>query len=87
MGKYKGNTPARAKASEKYLTEKVDSIMVRVPHGKKEELREAAAVSGISLNKYCADAILDRLRADQEDLRADRANQEDLRDEIQQGHV
>ena len=61
MGKYKGNTPARAKANEKYLSEKVYSIMVRVPKGKKEELREAAAAAGVSLNKYCADAVLQRL--------------------------
>ena len=62
MGKYKGNTPARAKASEKYLSEKVDPIMVRVPKGKKEELQAAAAEIGVSLNKYCADAILNRLK-------------------------
>lgn len=36
--------------------------MVRVPKGKKEELQAAAAEIGVSLNKYCADAILNRLK-------------------------
>ena len=61
MGKYKGMTPARAKASEKYLSEKVDSIMVRLPKGEKEKVRAAADAAGLSLNRYCAEAILEKL--------------------------
>ena len=61
MSTYKGFTPSRQKANDKYLTEKVDSIMVRVPKGKKEELRAVAESQGMSLNQFCARALLEKL--------------------------
>lgn len=64
MSTYKGMTPARAKASEKYLSEKVDSITVRLPKGEKDKIRAAAAAAGVSLNRFCADAILEKARRD-----------------------
>jgi len=64
MSTYKGNTPARQKASEKYLSEKVDSIMVRVPKGKKAEVQAAAEAAGLSLNQFCARAILEKIPKD-----------------------
>ena len=63
-GKYKGLTAAHARGNEKYLSEKVDSIMVRVPKGQKAAIKAAAEKKGMSLNQYCADAIRDALRAD-----------------------
>lgn len=54
-------TPARAKASEKYLSEKVDTIIVRLPKGEKEKVKTAATAAGVSLSKYCADAIIKRV--------------------------
>lgn len=64
MSEYKGYTPSRKKANDKYLNEKVDSIMVRVPKGQKALIQEVAAKKGKSLNQYCADAINSILRAD-----------------------
>lgn len=66
MSKYKGFTPSRQKANDKYLTEKVDSIMVRVPKGKKAELQNAAAAAGLSLNQFCSRALLEKLADDSE---------------------
>ncbi|MBR3186696.1 MAG: hypothetical protein IKF59_01505 [Lachnospiraceae bacterium] len=60
-------SPAQAKASAKYLSEKVDSIMVRVPKGKKAEVQDAAAGMGLSVNQFCALAIdekLERVKSD-----------------------
>ena len=64
MSTYTGQTPARRKANTKYLTEKVDSINVRVPKGTKELIREAAKKENKSLNQYCADVIIDSLKSD-----------------------
>ena len=64
MGKYSGYTPSRKKANDKYLTEKVDSIMVRVPKGQKELIRAAAEKQNKTLNQYCADAIMDLVRSE-----------------------
>lgn len=61
MSTYKGFTPSRQKANDKYLTEKVDSIMVRVPKGKKAEIQKAAAAEGLSLNQFCCRALLEKL--------------------------
>lgn len=43
---------AQKKASIKYLSEKTDSIQIRVPKGKKSEYKEQAAAHGLSLNAY-----------------------------------
>lgn len=43
---------AQKKASMKYLSEKTDSIQIRVPKGKKSEYKEQAAAHGLSLNAY-----------------------------------
>ncbi len=56
-------TPARAKASEKYLSEKVDSITVRLPKGEKEKVQAAADAAGLSLSRFCADAIREKAAA------------------------
>ena len=64
MGKYKGQTPARRKASEKYRIEKIDTILVRVPKGQKEIIQNAATKKEISLNQYIVNAINDALKND-----------------------
>ena len=64
MSKYSGYTPSRKKANDKYLTEKVDSIMVRVPKGQKELIQEAAKKRNKSLNQFCADAIIEAVRSE-----------------------
>lgn len=57
MSTYSGYTPSRKKANEKYLTEKVDNILIRVPKGKKAVIQDAAKQKNISLNQYIVDAI------------------------------
>lgn len=47
--------------NKKYLDNTVDSIMVRVPKGKKAKIQAAAKEAGKSLNKFCADAILEKI--------------------------
>ena len=64
MGKYKGQTPARRKASEKYRVEKIDTILVRVPKGQKEIIQNAASNRDVSLNQFIVDAINDALKRD-----------------------
>lgn len=48
----------------RYLNNTVDSIMIRVPKGKKQEIKAAADAAGVSVNRYCADAIETRLNAE-----------------------
>lgn len=64
MSTYNGQTPARRKASEKYRTEKIDTILVRVPKGKKAVIQEAAAKKDKSLNQYIVDSINDAIERD-----------------------
>lgn len=64
MGKYKGLTPARVKATGKYFSEKVDIISVYVKKGKKDVIKAAAAASGLSMNQYIVEAINTRLKSE-----------------------
>lgn len=64
MSTYKGQTPARRKASEKYRAEKIDTILIRVPKGKKAIIQDAAAKKEKSLNQYIVDSINDALERD-----------------------
>lgn len=45
------------KAKDKYLKEKVESFVVRVPKGDKEKIKERASEVGKSLNSYIVDLI------------------------------
>ena len=57
MGKYKGYTEARERANEKYRKEKIDTILIRVPKGKKETIQNAANSQGVSVNQFINNAI------------------------------
>lgn len=57
MGEYKGFTPSRKKANDKYMTEKIDSLSIYVPKGKKELIKAAAKNKGQSMNQFVVDAI------------------------------
>lgn len=50
-------TQAQAKAHRKYQTEKVDTIYVRVPKGRKEVIQERAVSKGLSVNAYVVSLI------------------------------
>ena len=64
MGKYNGYTPSRKKANRKYLSEKVENILVRVPKGKKAIIQAAALKKDVSLNQYIVDAIDNAMNQD-----------------------
>ena len=53
-------------AMNKYLSEKVDNILIRVPKGKKAEIQDAAKQKSVSLNQYIVDAIDNALNQDRE---------------------
>lgn len=61
MGEKKSRyTPAQARASKKYLSEK-DEIRIRIPKGQKSIYKDAAAAVGLSLNQYAIDALNEKL--------------------------
>lgn len=45
------------KSKDRYLREKVDTFVLRVPKGTKEEIKSYAASLGKSLNSYIIDLI------------------------------
>lgn len=53
---------AQKKATIKYLSEKTDDIRIRVPKGKKEEIRTYAENKGYSLNSFINEAIDDKMQ-------------------------
>ena len=62
--RYTGQTDARRKASAKYLKESVEDIRIRVPKGRKEEIKAHADNKGMSLNGYVVQAIDERIERD-----------------------
>ena len=64
MGKYKGYTEARERANEKYRKERIDTILVRLPKGKKAEIQNAANEGGMSVNQFIVNAIESKLSGD-----------------------
>ncbi|MBP3882478.1 MAG: hypothetical protein J6E40_09970 [Lachnospiraceae bacterium] len=65
MGKYKGYTEARERANEKYRKEKIDTILIRIPKGKKAVIQDAANEKGMSVNQFINDAIDKSLNSDE----------------------
>ncbi len=55
------------KAKDKYLKEKVDTFVLRVPKGEKDKIQEYAKSHGKSLNSY----ILDLIKKDMPSLSVD----------------
>ena len=56
---------AQKKASIKYL-EKLDEIRIRMPKGEKNNIKEAAAAAGESMNQYIINAVDQRMERDKE---------------------
>lgn len=52
-------------AAEKYLKEKVDTLVVRVPKGEKEVIQHHAATGGESVNGFIRRAIAEAMARDQ----------------------
>ena len=49
---YRGSSDAQRRAVAKYQSERVENIVVRVPKGKKDYYKSAAAAAGVSLNQF-----------------------------------
>ena len=50
-------TEAQKRSAEKYLSEKVEDIRIRVPKGQKAIIKEYAEKQGKSLNQFIVDLI------------------------------
>ena len=61
---YKGNTDARRRATAKYLTETVEEFKIRVPKGRKDYYKDAAATVGLSLNQFAVQAMDEKIDRD-----------------------
>ena len=61
---YKGNTDARLRATAKYLTETVEEFKIRVPKGRKDYYKDAAATVGLSLNQFAVQAMDEKIDRD-----------------------
>ena len=57
-------TEAQKKAIAKYQTEKVEDIKIRVPKGKREYYKDAAASIGQSLNQFAINAMDEKINRD-----------------------
>ena len=57
-------TPAQNKATQKYIKEHLESIQIRVPKGRKEYYKDAAAAIGQSLNQFAINAMDEKIDRD-----------------------
>lgn len=57
---------AQQKAVAKYMKENYDIFQVRMPKGKKEQVKAAAESAGKSLNGYINEAIDEKMQTEQE---------------------
>ena len=64
VGDFLGISEARKKANDKYLTEKVDEIKVRVPKGNKDVIKAHAEAQGESVNAFVNRAIDETMERD-----------------------
>ena len=62
--KKKRYTESQKKAAEKYLSEKVEDIRIRVPKGRKAEIRSHAEEQGESMNQFVIRAIDETMKRD-----------------------
>ena len=54
-------TEARNKATQKYVKNHYDRILLRIPKGEKTVFQEAAAAAGLSLNTFITAAIREKI--------------------------
>lgn len=57
-------TQAQNKATQKYIKNNYDEIKLRLPKGRKEDLKDHAAANGESLNKFIERAIDEAVERD-----------------------
>ncbi len=61
---YKGSTDAMRKAIKKYQSEKVEDVRIRVPKGRKEEIKRHAESMGESMNQFVIRSIDETMQRD-----------------------
>ena len=54
-------TPAQRKAVGKYEKEHYDKVLLRMPQGERDTIKEAADSAGQSVNVYILEAVRDRM--------------------------
>ncbi|MBQ7565469.1 MAG: hypothetical protein IJT16_15945 [Lachnospiraceae bacterium] len=57
-------TPAQNKATQKYIKEHLEEIKIRVPKGRKDYYKGAAAAIGQSLNQFAITAMDEKIERD-----------------------
>lgn len=62
--KKKSYTEAQARAIKKYLSEAVDEFKLRVPKGRKSEIKAHAESMGESMNQFVVRAIDETMQRD-----------------------
>ena len=63
-GKKSRYTEAQKKSAEKYLSEKVENMQIRVPKGQKTIIQAHAAGQGESMNQFVIRAIGEAMQRD-----------------------
>lgn len=58
---YRGYTQTQNKATQKYIRAHLDNIQLRVPKGRKNYYKAAAASCGQSLNQFAIDAMDEKI--------------------------
>ncbi len=61
---YTGYTEARKKANEKYLSESVEDVRIRVPKGRKSIIKAHAEQQNESMNQFVIRAINETMERD-----------------------
>lgn len=61
---YKGQTDARRRASAKYLHESVEDVRIRVPKGRKAQIKAHAESMNESMNAFIIRAIAEAIERD-----------------------
>lgn len=61
---YTGYTDARKRANEKYLSDSVEDVRIRVPKGQKAVIKEHAENQGESMNQFVIRAINETMERD-----------------------
>ncbi|MBP3327992.1 MAG: hypothetical protein J6L91_03695 [Clostridia bacterium] len=64
--KKRGYSQAQNKATQKYIKNNYDSVMIRLPKGKKEAIKNHAESQGESLNGFINRAIDETMQRDKE---------------------
>lgn len=55
-------TQAQNKATQKYVKEHLEEFKVRVPKGRKDYYKQAAADEGLSLNQFAIKAMDEKIK-------------------------